>query len=143
VRAFRCPNCGQAVPFEAQQCPACAVTVGYHLPSRTIVAVPSQAITVDARGWVRCAHWGRGCNWLAAEDSASDCCYADSFVREAPATDDIEAMAELGSTPTGKAFIQFGEIGRSPELPYLHTSSGPSDTGHADTDEPCDITQNG
>jgi hypothetical protein len=100
VRAFRCPNCGQAVPFEAQQCPTCAVTVGYHLPSRQIVCLPSQTLTVDGRGWVRCAHWEQGCNWLTADNSASGCCYADSFVREGPAPDDTEAMAELDSTLT-------------------------------------------
>jgi hypothetical protein len=98
VRAFRCPNCGQPVPFEAQQCPTCAVTVGYHLQSRQIVCLPSQTLTVDGRGWVRCAHWEQGCNWLTADDSASGCCYADSFVREGPAPDDTEAMAELDST---------------------------------------------
>ncbi|MDT5130822.1 MAG: glutaminase, partial [Mycobacterium sp.] len=27
MRAFRCPNCGQVVAFEAQQCPTCAMTV--------------------------------------------------------------------------------------------------------------------
>ncbi|MBV8291703.1 MAG: zinc-ribbon domain-containing protein, partial [Mycobacterium sp.] len=33
MRAFRCPNCGQAVAFEVQQCPTCTMTVGYHYPS--------------------------------------------------------------------------------------------------------------
>ncbi|MDT5232431.1 MAG: hypothetical protein QOI39_2931, partial [Mycobacterium sp.] len=98
MRAFRCPNCGQAVPFEAQQCPTCAVTVGYHQPSGQMVCAPSQTLTVDGRGWARCAHWERGCNWLTADDSGSGRCYADSFVREGPAPDDTEAMAELDST---------------------------------------------
>jgi hypothetical protein len=98
VRAFRCPNCGQSVPFEAQQCPTCAVTVGYHQPSGQMVCAPSQTLTVDGRGWARCAHWERGCNWLTADDSGSGRCYADSFVREGPAPDDTEAMAELDST---------------------------------------------
>ena len=98
MRAFRCPYCGQAVAFEAQQCPTCAVTVGYHQPSRQMVAIPSQTITVNERGWARCAHWERGCNWLTADDSESGRCYADSFVREGPAPDDTEAMSELDST---------------------------------------------
>jgi hypothetical protein len=98
VRAFRCPNCGQAVAFEVQQCPTCAVTVGYHYPSRQMVCAPSQTLTVDGRGWFRCAHWERGCNWLTADDAESGRCYADSFVREGPAPDDTEAMSELDST---------------------------------------------
>ena len=98
MRAFRCPNCGQAVPFEVQQCPTCTVTVGYHYPSRQMVCTPSQTVTVDGRGWDRCAHWERGCNWLTADDAESGRCYADSFVREGPAPDDTEAMAELDST---------------------------------------------
>ena len=98
MRAFRCPSCGQAVDFEAQQCPTCAVTVGYHHPSRQMVAAPSQTLRVNGRGWVRCAHWERGCNWLTADDSASGRCYADSFVREGPAPDDTEAMTELDAT---------------------------------------------
>ncbi|HXO13852.1 MAG TPA: zinc-ribbon domain-containing protein, partial [Mycobacterium sp.] len=98
MRAFRCPNCGQAVSFEAQQCPTCASTVGYHLPSRQMVCVPSQTLTMDGSVWVHCAHWERGCNWLAADDSADGCCFADSFVREGPAPDDTEALAELDST---------------------------------------------
>jgi hypothetical protein len=63
-----------------------------------MVCVPSQTLTVDDRGWVRCAHWDGGCNWLTADGSASDCCYADSFVREGPAPDDTEAMSGLDST---------------------------------------------
>jgi hypothetical protein len=101
VRAFRCPDCGGAVAFEVQQCPTCATTVGYHHPSRQMLAAPSETTTVDGRSWVRCAHWGRGCNWLApvdSADSASGCCFADSFVREGPAPDDTEAMSEFYST---------------------------------------------
>ena len=63
-----------------------------------MVCAPSQTLTVDGRGWARCAHWERGCNWLTADDSASGRCFADSFVREGPAPDDTEAMAELDST---------------------------------------------
>ncbi|HEY1838759.1 MAG TPA: zinc-ribbon domain-containing protein [Mycobacterium sp.] len=51
MRAFRCPNCGQAVPFEAQQCPTCAVTVGYHLPSRQD-RVPTVANADRVRPWL-------------------------------------------------------------------------------------------
>ena len=98
VRAFRCPNCGQAVAFEAQQCSTCAAAVGYHYPSRQMVCAPSQTVTVNDGGWFRCAHWERGCNWLTADDSGSGRCYADSFVREGPAPDDTEAMSELDST---------------------------------------------
>ena len=98
MRAFRCPQCGQAVAFEVQQCPTCAVSVGYHYPSRRMVCTPSQTVTVDGHGWVRCAHWTRGCNWLAADDSESGRCFPDSFVREGPSPDDTEAMAELDST---------------------------------------------
>ncbi|MGB7162824.1 MAG: putative zinc-binding metallopeptidase, partial [Mycobacterium sp.] len=98
MRAFRCPDCGGAVAFEVQQCPTCATTVGYHHPSRQMLAAPPETLTVDGRGWVRCAHWERGCNWLTEDDSASGCCFADSFVREGPAPDDTEAMAELDST---------------------------------------------
>jgi hypothetical protein len=98
VRAFRCPNCGQAVAFEVQQCPTCGVTVGYHYPSRQMVCAPSQTVTVNGDGWFRCAHWERGCNWLTADDAESGRCYADSFVREGPAPDDNEAMSELDST---------------------------------------------
>ena len=98
MRAFRCPNCGQAVAFEVQQCPTCGSTVGYHYPSRQMVCAPSQTVTVDGHGWFRCAHWERGCNWLTSEDSESGRCYADSFVREGPAPDDTEATSELDST---------------------------------------------
>jgi hypothetical protein len=98
VRAFRCPNCGQAAAFEVQQCPTCGETVGYHYPSRQMVCAPSQTVTVNGHGWVRCAYWERGCNWLTAGDAESGRCYADSFVREGPAPDDTEAMAELDST---------------------------------------------
>jgi hypothetical protein len=98
VRAFRCPKCGQPVAFEAQQCPSCGVAVGYHQPSRRMVHMQSETVTLDGQGWARCAHWQRGCNWLAAEGAAPGVCFADSFVREGPAPDDAEAMAELDST---------------------------------------------
>ena len=39
MRAFRCPECGQAVAFEAQSCPTCAMAVGYHYPSRQMLAL--------------------------------------------------------------------------------------------------------
>ena len=98
MRAFRCPNCGQAVAFEEQQCSTCASTVGFHYPSWQMVCAPSQTVTVNGSGWFRCAHWERGCNWLTADDSESGRCFADSFVREGPAPDDTEAMSELDST---------------------------------------------
>jgi hypothetical protein len=63
-----------------------------------MVCTPSQTVTVDGHGWARCAHWERGCNWLTADDSALGRCFADSFVREGPAPDDAEAIAELDST---------------------------------------------
>lgn len=73
MRAFRCPDCGGAVAFDVQQVPTCATTVGYHHPSRQMLAAPSETITGDGRGWVRCAHWARGCNWLSEDDAASGC----------------------------------------------------------------------
>jgi hypothetical protein len=125
MRAFRCANCGHAVPFEAQACPTCAVAVGYHLPSRQMVCVPSQTLTMDGRGWVRCAHWERGCNWLTAADSAAGCCFADSFVRQGPAPDDTEAMAELGSTlkELRRLIFELIDLGL-PVRPYYADSQG-------------------
>src|SRR3984885_2949148 len=125
MRAFRCANCGHAVPFEAQECPTCAVAVGYHLPSRRMVCVRSQTLTMDGRRWVRCAHWERGCNWLAAADSAAGCCFADSFVRQGPAPDDTEAMAELGSTlkELRRLIFELIDLGL-PVRPYYADSQG-------------------
>ncbi len=98
MRAFRCPSCGQAVAFEAAQCPTCGVPIGYHYPSRQMVAAPTRTVSVDGHGWIWCAHRERGCNWLTSDDSELGRCYADSFVREGPAPDDNEAMSELDST---------------------------------------------
>jgi hypothetical protein len=66
MRAFACPVCQSFVPFDALQCSSCAVALGLHLPSRSMLALlDGSATKLDGQVWVRCTQYGPlGCNWL-------------------------------------------------------------------------------
>ena len=101
MRAFACPVCRGFVPFEALRCPSCAVSVGLHLPSRSMLAVTEGRAAVDGQAWVRCTqHEPLGCNWLVPSEydvAARGRCLPESLIRREPDPDDT--IARENSSP--------------------------------------------
>ena len=129
MRAFACPVCHSFVPFEAQRCPSCAVYVGLHPPTRSMLAVTDETVWVDGQRWVRCTqHEPLGCNWLTPAEydvTARGRCLADSLIRREPAPDDTIAREKL--VPTGLALrrlvYQLADLGL-PIDPYWRHDGG-------------------
>src|ERR1700740_2522689 len=126
MRAFRCPECGQAVAFEAQSCPTCAMAVGYHYPSRQMLALSGRThVAVDDRQGGRGSTWERGGNWLTACDRGLGRWFPDSFVRRGPAADDTKAVAELDNTLKALRRLIFELIDLGlPIRPYYESDDG-------------------
>ena len=110
MRAFTCPVCRSFTPFESDRCPSCAVVVGLHPPTRSMVAMVNdsgtdECATVDGQRWVRCTQAEPlGCNWLVpAEDESGNRgrCLPDSLIRREPNADDTLAREKL--VPTAAA----------------------------------------
>lgn len=129
VRAFACPVCHCFVPFEAQQCPSCGVTVGMHLPTRSMLALTDGSTLVDGQQWVRCTqHDPLGCNWLAPAEydaAARGRCLPDSLIRREPDPDDTIAREKLVPTSVAlrRLVYQLVDIGL-PVDPYWRRDGG-------------------
>jgi hypothetical protein len=93
------------------------MTLGFHLPTKTMVAIVDGAAMIDGRRWVRCTqHQPLGCNWLAPDQQTEyerGRCLADSLIRREPAADDTLAREKL--VPTAAALrrmvYQLDDIG--------------------------------
>ena len=117
MRAFACPVCNDFASFESDGCASCGMTLGFHLPTKTIVAIVDGAAMIDGRRWVRCTqHQPLGCNWLAPDEQTEyerGRCLADSLIRREPAADDTLAREKL--VPTAAALrrmvYQLDDIG--------------------------------
>lgn len=129
MRAFACPVCRGFVPFEAQHCPSCAVGVGLHLRSHSMLAVNEGTAEVDGQVWVRCTqHEPLGCNWLVPteyEAAARGRCLADSLIRREPDLDDTIAREKLVTTAVAlrRLVYQLADIGL-PVDPYWRRDGG-------------------
>lgn len=129
MRAFVCPVCQSFVPFDAQQCPTCTVSLGLHLPTRSMLTLTDASAQADGRTWVRCTQHGPlGCNWLAPAEydaAARGRCLADSLIRREPAQDDTIAREKL--VPTAAALrrlvYQLADMGL-PIDPYWRRDGG-------------------
>jgi hypothetical protein len=117
VRAFACPVCNDFASFEADGCANCGATLGFHLPTKTMVPIVDGAALIDGRRWVRCTQYRPlGCNWLALDEQTPyerGRCLADSLIRREPAADDTLAREKL--VPTAAALrrmvYQLDDIG--------------------------------
>ncbi len=118
MRAFACPVCHEFTAFEHDRCATCGTSLGFHLPSKTMVALTDGAAHVDGRRWVRCTQSTTlGCNWLAVDEhdefTKRGRCLADSLIRREPAADDTLAREKL--VPTAAALrrlvYQLDDIG--------------------------------
>ena len=129
MRAFACPVCRGFVPFEALHCPSCAVGVGLHLRSHSMLAVNEGTAEVDGQVWVRCTqHEPLGCNWLVPteyEAAARGRCLADSLIRREPDLDDTIAREKLVTTAGAlrRLVYQLVDIGL-PVDPYWRRDGG-------------------
>ncbi|HEY9311977.1 zinc-binding metallopeptidase family protein [Williamsia sp.] len=125
MRAFDCPECGGPAPFEAQSCPTCQVPLAFHLPSKKLVAIPGDSVTIDDTRLLRCSNWAWECNWLVADDSGSGQCFAGSFIRQRPEGDDTLALEKLAETAKSlrRLLIQLIEL-ELPVEPYFRQDRG-------------------
>ncbi|MGO9155045.1 zinc-ribbon domain-containing protein [Mycobacterium sp.] len=65
VRAFACPVCRGLVAFESHRCLNCQAELGFHAPTKTMVATSSGAAVIDGCSWIACNKAADlGCNWL-------------------------------------------------------------------------------
>ncbi|MGB8404606.1 MAG: putative zinc-binding metallopeptidase [Mycobacterium sp.] len=129
MRAFACPVCDSFVPFEAHSCGQCGTQLGLHLPSRRMLALTADRVSVGGQWWIRCnQEITLGCNWLTTEEQTAaqrGRCLAGSLVRREPEADDTPAREKL--LPTAAAMrrlvYQLVDIGL-PVDPYWRTEGG-------------------
>ena len=129
VRAFACPVCRDFVQFESRRCPNCSAEIGLHVPSRTMVEIPSGTAVIDGQVWIECTRSASlGCNWLVPEEQelgARGRCLADSLVRREPDADDTIAIEKLVSAAVAlrRLVYELIDIGL-PVDPYWRQDGG-------------------
>ncbi|MBJ7341524.1 putative zinc-binding metallopeptidase [Mycolicibacterium sp.] len=130
MRAFACPVCSEFAAFDGDRCATCQTILGFHLPTKSMVALVDGAAVLDGQRWVRCTqHASLGCNWLADEEhdefKKRGRCLADSLIRREPAADDTLAREKL--VPTAAALrrlvYQLDDIGL-PVDPFWRRDGG-------------------
>jgi hypothetical protein len=73
VRAFACPVCNGFAAFESLRCPTCETTLGFHLPTMSMVPLVDDVAHIDNQQWVRCTQSETsGCNWSVPEEQAPE-----------------------------------------------------------------------
>lgn len=85
MRAFACPVCRGFVAYESHHCPNCQSELGFHAPTRTMVATSSGSTVVDGNRWIACTKaTDLGCNWLVPEEQLDHGgrgrCLSDSLI---------------------------------------------------------------
>ncbi|MGY6501086.1 MAG: zinc-binding metallopeptidase family protein [Acidimicrobiales bacterium] len=122
---YRCPGCGTFVLLENQECVACDAPIGFHWPTVSFVAAPSDGIDVDGHRWVRCTNWSWQCNWLVAEDSGSGQCLSCRLTRRRPDSDDTLALELLAAASLDKRrlLVQVLDLGL-PITPHFEQDGG-------------------
>jgi hypothetical protein len=129
VRAFACPVCRTFVPFEAHCCNACNTELGFHLPSKALLALDDGGVTIDGVRWVRCTQQVTlDCNWLAESEQAEyerGRCLAGSLIRREPVADDTLAREKLVPTSVAlrRLVYQLDELGL-PIEPFWRRDGG-------------------
>jgi hypothetical protein len=109
--------CNDFASFESDGCANCGTTLGFHLPTKTMVPMVDGAALIDGLRWVRCTQYQPlGCNWLAPDEQTAyerGRCLADSLIRREPTADDTLAREKL--VPTAAALrrmvYQLDDIG--------------------------------
>jgi hypothetical protein len=105
------------------------MSVGLHLPSRSMVALDDGVALVDGRQWLRCTQAGPlGCNWLVPADdepAARGRCVSDTLIRRKPAADDTIAREKLVPTAAAlrRLIYQLIDLGL-PVDPYWRRDGG-------------------
>ena len=129
MRAFACPVCRGFAAFESQRCPNCGAELGFHLPSKAMLAVAGGGAGIDGHRWVRCTKHGTlGCNWLVPEEQHNGYrgrCLADSLIRREPPSDDTIAVEKLVGTTVAlrRLVFQLIDLGL-PIDPYWSRDGG-------------------
>ena len=130
VRAFACPVCRGFVAFESHRCLNCQAELGFHTPTKTMVATSSGTAVIDGGSWIGCTKAADlGCNWLVPEEQLDHAsrgrCLADSLIRREPAADDTIAVEKLASTAVDlrRLTYQLLDIGL-PVDPFWRTDGG-------------------
>lgn len=148
MRDFHCRKCGQQLSFENSLCLHCHSSLGFHLPSRTIVVLDeNDQATIDDAVVGRCANTlVAGCNWLVeVGDGLPALCESCRLTRTRPEDSDAAAMESFGEAELAKrrVIVELDEL----SLPIFGKDADPQNglafdllssaqqnviTGHAD-----------
>ncbi|NYD68372.1 zinc-binding metallopeptidase family protein [Agromyces atrinae] len=112
MRIFACPGCSRVVYYDNLSCLACGTELAYDRENVALVAVVGERYRAAGGVRRRCMNTIAGCNWLTADDEASEC-FSCLLTRSRPVEGEQNIFDWLAETSHAKRWLifQLDELG--------------------------------